>query len=122
VTAEAPQPNYARRQKLVVFVLTAVGAFIGFIGLFLVVAVLGGRDWALLGAAVVGTAGGASVGWWFALRHDSRLPLRRGVVLVCVSSLVLCTPMLVLFYPLAWPAAGLAGLATLQFLQRSAEG
>jgi len=121
VSGATPPTDYSRRLKLVVFLGTAVGACLGSVVAVVAIGVaFAPVVLVLVAVAVIGCAAGGAAGWWFVLRHDTELRMPLGLSLVFVSSLVVCTPMALLLLPLAWPAAGLAGLVTLNFLERSA--
>ncbi len=116
----AATPDYARRLTFVTFLGTAAGSCVGllvpvlFAGNF-----LGLRGAALLPFGIVGSVAGATLGWWYVLRRTPPPRERLGLILVAAACLIVCTPLLLLFIPFGWLAAGGVGVLTLRYLERA---
>jgi hypothetical protein len=120
VSGAAPQPNYARRLAFVTFLGSAAGSCLGsllFLGVGSVFGVKAGGVLLVLG--VLGLTTGSVCGWWFVLQRAIPPRFNTGLVLVAIGSLLFSLPFLLLvLLPLAWVAAGFAGLLTLKYLER----
>jgi hypothetical protein len=120
VSEGAATPNYARRLQFVTFLGTAVGSCLGllvpvlFAGNF-----LGLRGAALLPFGIIGSVAGATLAWWYVLRRTPPPRERVGLVLVATCCLFFVTPLLLIFIPFGWLAAGAVGVITLRYLERS---
>jgi hypothetical protein len=120
VSDGAATPNYARRLTFVTFLGTAAGSCVGvlvpvlFAGNF-----LGLRGYALLPFAILGSVAGATLGWWYVLRRTPPPRVRLGLTVVAAGCLVVGTPVLLLFIPFGWLAAGGVGVITLRYLERA---